>query len=289
MLRKTARATAGGERITKSPCFAAESENLLQLQRENCMTVSSSVWRLERLFLSLSLMVLVLCGIATLPAAARDDEWVLLGEQRVQFPADRDVIRLSRRDGRFSAIALRVRGGTIRIFKVTVTYGNGEREVLDYGETVRDGDRTRPMDLRGEGRFIQEIELNYGAPPTALFMQPQVEVYGRVAADDRGGGRRDEGRRGGDDDESFFNREGKRASCDTYAKIAVVQAEAAEKYRCGLRGPQWNANERDHRHWCFRAPRQQLLADQRARSEALAKCFEGLGDQDYDAWRGGRR
>jgi hypothetical protein len=260
------------------------------------MTVASSVRRVERVFRRLSLILLVLCGISALPAAARDDEWVLLGEQSVQFPADRDTIRLSRRDGRFSAIALRVRGGTIRIFRITVTYGNGERETLDYGETVRDGDRTRPMDLRGEGRFIQEIELNYGAPPTALLMQPRVEVYGRVAeergggrfSDDRGG-RRDEGRRGGDDDESFFNREGKRASCDTYAKIAVVQAEAAEKYRCGLRGPQWNANERDHRHWCFRAPRQQLQADVRARYEALAKCFEGLGDQDYDAWRGGRR
>lgn len=198
---------------------------------------------------------------------------------------------LSRRDGRFSAIALRVRGGTIRIFKIAVTYGNGQRETLDYGETVRDGDRTRPLDLRGEGRFIQEIELNYGAPPTALLMQPHVEVYGRVA-EERGGGRVSDdrgGRRGDGDDESFFNREGKRASCDTYAKIAVVQAEAAEKYRCGLRGPEWNANERDHRNWCFRAPRQVLLASQRARAEALAKCFEGLGDEDFDAWRGGGR
>jgi hypothetical protein len=257
------------------------------------MTVASSIRQLERMFRSLSLILLVLCGVSALPAAAREDEWILLGEQRVQFPADRDTIRLSRRDGRFSAIALRVRGGTIRIFKIQVTYGNGERETLDYGETVRDGDRTRPLDLKGEGRFIQEIEMHYGAPPTALFNQPHVEVYGRVA-DDRGGGRRDEGRRdegrrGGGDDESFFNREGKRANCETYAKIAVVQAEAAEKYRCGLRGPQWNANERDHRHWCFRAPRHQLLADQRARAEALAKCFEGLGDQDYDDWRGGRR
>jgi hypothetical protein len=253
------------------------------------MTVESSVRNMERMFRSLSLILLILCGLSALPAAARDDEWVLLGEQNVQFPADRDVIRLSRRDGRFSAIALTVRGGTIRVFKVNVTYGNGQRETLDYGETVRDGERTRPMDLRGEGRFIQEIEMHYGAPPTALFRQPRVQVWGRVA-EERGGGRREEGRRGGDgDDESFFNREGKRASCDTYAKIAVVQAEAAEKYRCGLRGSEWNTNERDHRQWCFRAPRQVLLASQRGRAEALAKCFEGLGDEDYDSWRGGRR
>ncbi len=225
------------------------------------------------LFGFMSLMI-----AATTPASAQrgEDEWVLLGEQRVQFPGDRDRIKLSRRDGRFDAIAIRVRGGDIRIFSLRVTYGNGQKEELTYGETLRAGDRTRPLELRGEGRFLQEIEMRYGAPPTALLRQPEVQVYGRIADDRRRGG--------GRDDEDFFNREGKRASCDTYAKIAVVQSEAADKYRCRLRGPEWNTNERDHFRWCLRAPRQRLQADVRSRYDALAKCFEGLGDEDYDVW-----
>ena len=33
--------------------------------------------------------------------------------------------------------------------------------------------------------------------------------------------------------------EGKRASCEVYARIAVVQADANTRFRCGLRGPAW--------------------------------------------------
>jgi hypothetical protein len=262
------------------------------------MTVVSSVRHLGFMARCLFAAVVAVCALQAVPASAREDDWVLLGEQRVQFPGDRDVIRLSRRDGRFSAIALGVRGGDIRIISLRVTYGNGEREELTYGEKVRDGDRTRPMDLKGEGRFIQEIEMVYAAPPLALVRQPEVQVYGRVAEErgrdraddrdrDRDRGDRVAGR--GGDDESFFNREGKRASCDTYAKIAVIQAQSAEKYRCRLNGPAWNDNEREHFHWCLRAPRERLQADVRSRYEALAKCFQGLGDEDYDTWRGGRR
>ena len=36
--------------------------------------------------------------------------------------------------------------------------------------------------------------------------------------------------------------EGKRASCEVYARIAVVQAEANSRFRCGLRGPAWVAD-----------------------------------------------
>jgi hypothetical protein len=218
------------------------------------------------------------------PAAAQrggEEEWVLLGEQRVQFPGDRDRIKLSRRDGRFDAIAIRVRGGDIRLFSLRVTYGNGQTEELAFNEIVRSNDRTRPIPLRGEGRFLQEIDMRYGAPPTALLRQPEVQVFGRLVDDRRGG-------RNVDDD--FFNREGKRASCDMYAQIAVVQSETAIKYRCGLRGPEWNTNTRDHFQWCLRAPRQRLLADVQSRYAALGKCFDNLGDEDYDIWsRRGRR
>src|SRR6185312_1688320 len=33
--------------------------------------------------------------------------------------------------------------------------------------------------------------------------------------------------------------EGKRASCEVYARIAQVQADANARFRCGLRGPAW--------------------------------------------------
>jgi len=73
---------------------------------------------------------------------------------------------------------------------------------------------------------------------------------------------------------------GKRASCDTYAKTAVIQAEANEKYKCGFEGGEWLARERSHYRWCMRARRQYLADEIRYRQAELQKCFDKLGDYD---------
>lgn len=73
---------------------------------------------------------------------------------------------------------------------------------------------------------------------------------------------------------------GKRASCDTYAKTTVVQAQANQKYECGYRGTEWVAQERPHFQWCMGARRQYLADEIRYRQGELQKCFDKLGDYD---------
>jgi hypothetical protein len=76
--------------------------------------------------------------------------------------------------------------------------------------------------------------------------------------------------------------EGKRATCEVYARIAVVQAEANKRFRCGLRGPAWTDDASPHFRWCRFVPRRKIAEEQRSRSEALQSCFNGLGDFDDD-------
>lgn len=73
---------------------------------------------------------------------------------------------------------------------------------------------------------------------------------------------------------------GKRANCDTYAKIAVVQADANNKYDCGYRGGEWITEERPHFRWCMRSRRDYLADEIRYRAVELQKCFNKLGDYD---------
>jgi hypothetical protein len=82
--------------------------------------------------------------------------------------------------------------------------------------------------------------------------------------------------------------EGKRATCEVYARIAVVQAEANKRFRCGLRGPAWGDDVAPHFRWCRFVPRRKIAEEQRNRSEALQNCFNGLGDFDDDG-RGDHR
>jgi len=74
--------------------------------------------------------------------------------------------------------------------------------------------------------------------------------------------------------------EGKRASCEVYARIAVVQADANARFRCGLRGPAWVNDVAPHFRWCRFVPRRQIAEEQRNRADELQRCFDRLGDFD---------
>jgi hypothetical protein len=80
------------------------------------------------------------------------------------------------------------------------------------------------------------------------------------------------------------NREGKRANCDTYSRIAEVQGEANDKYKCGNRGGEWSTNKRAHFEWCMTNKREFALDEQRFRAQELQKCFNNLGDFDDDRY-----
>jgi hypothetical protein len=94
------------------------------------------------------------------PSAGRD--WEELGCQRVSlFGVDRDSIRVGRREGRFKAIRLLVRGADINILDLKVVYGNGQPDHIPVRSVIRQGDRTRPLDLKGWERSIDRVDLTY--------------------------------------------------------------------------------------------------------------------------------
>jgi hypothetical protein len=78
--------------------------------------------------------------------------------------------------------------------------------------------------------------------------------------------------------------EGKRATCEVYARIAVIQADANERFRCGFQGPAWVSDPAPHFQWCRYVPRHRVAEEQSDRSKELQRCFDRLGDFDDDRW-----
>jgi len=98
------------------------------------------------------------------PGAGR--EWVELGCQRVSlFGVDRDTVQVGRREGRFKAIRLHVRGADIQMLDLTVVYAGGSPDNIPVRSLIRQGDRTRPLDLRGWERAINRVEMTYVTIP----------------------------------------------------------------------------------------------------------------------------
>jgi len=105
--------------------------------------------------------------------------WSRLSTQRADRNRDRDVIQLSRRDGRFNALLLRVRQSPVRVRRVRVVFGNGRRQDFDLPNVLRRGD-SDVLELRGRrGRFIDRIVLVYR--DIGNQRRARVEVWGRQA------------------------------------------------------------------------------------------------------------
>lgn len=94
-----------------------------------------------------------------------DDRWVELGCREVNFiGADRDTIRVGRSEGRFKAIRLMARGNDVEMLDLRVVYSNGAPDDIPVRSMIRQGSRTRPLDLRGRERSIRQIDMVYRKP-----------------------------------------------------------------------------------------------------------------------------
>ncbi|MCH9809393.1 MAG: DUF992 domain-containing protein [Alphaproteobacteria bacterium] len=112
----------------------------------------------------------------------RDYAWELLGKRTVDFKADRDVIQAGKTDGRFRAIQLLASGAGIYVFDLRVVYANGRAESIPVRSEIRNGARSRVIDLTGKDRYISRVELVYRSKPTAR-QRATIEVFGvRVRA-----------------------------------------------------------------------------------------------------------
>jgi len=103
--------------------------------------------------------------------------WVELGCQQVSlFKKDRDSVNVGRREGRFKAIRLHVRGADVEILDLTVVYGNGEPDKLEVRQFLREGERTRPLDLKGWERAIKQVDLVYRSKidPLAIVAKGRI-------------------------------------------------------------------------------------------------------------------
>jgi hypothetical protein len=104
----------------------------------------------------------VLCAGLVAPSAQAQGRWVELGCKEVSFlGVDRDVIRVGRREGRFKAIRLEARGNDVEMLDLKVVYANGAPDDIPVRSLIRQGTRTRPLDLRGRERAIRQVEMVY--------------------------------------------------------------------------------------------------------------------------------
>ena len=115
-----------------------------------------------------------------LAAAALLQNWEPLGSRRVSFAVDRDVIDVGAREGTFEAIRIEVEGGSLEMYNIRLTFGNGDTWSPNTRVLFRQGSWSRQIDLPGPARVIRKIEFWYRS--RLRRGQATVRVFGRPAA-----------------------------------------------------------------------------------------------------------
>ncbi len=98
--------------------------------------------------------------------ASAAPNWERLGCKTVGINVDKDRIDVGRKDGAFKSLKLKVRQAPIEFFGVRVVFGNGQRQDIQIKQKVPAGAESRPIDLAGDARGIQRVDLLYRSLPT---------------------------------------------------------------------------------------------------------------------------
>ncbi|MDX2279390.1 MAG: DUF2541 family protein [Saprospiraceae bacterium] len=104
--------------------------------------------------------------------------WELLGMRKVNYSLDRDEIIVTRAEGIFTALKVKVKKAPINMQKLVVTFGNGEVEELELRNNFAAGSESRVIDLPGNKRVIKKIVFWYDTKNIAN-RKGIVEVWGR--------------------------------------------------------------------------------------------------------------
>jgi len=105
-------------------------------------------------------------------------KWKKLGQKKISFNLDKDVIRVGKKDGTFRKLKVVVTGGNVNMYKMLVEYGNGSKDRISLKHNFRKGSDSRIIDLEGGKRVIKDITLWYETKNKSK-KRATLHVFGR--------------------------------------------------------------------------------------------------------------
>jgi hypothetical protein len=104
-------------------------------------------------------------------------QWNLIGEKRVSFAIDRDVIHVTGNDN-YRQIKLKVKDGPVHILDMNVYFENGDKFDVAIKQRIAQGGESRVIDLPGGSRNIKKIEFWYETKGLVKG-RGRVQVWGK--------------------------------------------------------------------------------------------------------------
>ncbi len=115
---------------------------------------------------------------APAPTPSPSAGWEHLGDRNVGFISDHDSVQVGPDKGKFRAIKMDVSRHNIFVYNLRVKFMNGDVQDLPVNGLIQAGSSTGYLDLPGNLRTIDRIDVVYKTQGLHL-KQAQVAVYGK--------------------------------------------------------------------------------------------------------------
>jgi hypothetical protein len=124
------------------------------------------------------LFAVLLAGTLCLATPGFAQKWEYLGEANIDGNTDHDRIRVADREGLFRAIRFTVERAPVDFDRVVAHFENGNDVNLRVNQVVRAGGNSRRIDLPGDRRKLESVEIWYQRGRRQDPDKPKVRLFG---------------------------------------------------------------------------------------------------------------
>lgn len=105
-------------------------------------------------------------------------EWYFLGDKKVAFGVDHDVIHFGNWKDDVRQIKLKVTDGPLKMFDMKIHFDNGQSQDVSLRSNFNQGSESRVIDMDGGLRHLSSIEFTYETRGFARG-KSRIAVWGR--------------------------------------------------------------------------------------------------------------
>jgi len=116
--------------------------------------------------------------LPTQPTDLAHGRWEKLGQRKINYRLDRDEIKVTAREGVFSAVQLKFKKGGVNLHRFVIYFRDGSKQEVMTKNHFKAGTSTRVVDLKGRKRVIRKVVLWYDTKNVA-HRRGVVELWGR--------------------------------------------------------------------------------------------------------------
>jgi hypothetical protein len=139
---------------------------------------------MKNIFKTLGLVLFVASSAFSLNAANNlnsndpGGRWEKLGSRNVNYSVDHDEISVTKSEGLFTALKLKITRSALNMHKMVIHFGDGTSQDVELKNNFHAGDESRVIDLPGNKRVISSVEFWYDTK-NYKDKRAEIELWGR--------------------------------------------------------------------------------------------------------------